>query len=111
LAQAIIPVADREAQNRLASRIDDPILLPDGKKLITLKDAIEHLSKTTPKNDHNHPKVLTAATILTNAAEGRDFLIHARIATSQALNRNEVQVFNPERKDHHWSKRKLARDQ
>jgi hypothetical protein len=39
---------------------DDPIVLPNGKKLLTLKDAIEHLSKAIPKEDHNHPKVLTA---------------------------------------------------
>ena len=46
------------------------------------KDAIEHLSKTIPKKDHNHLKVLTAATILTRAAEGRDFVMHAHIATN-----------------------------
>jgi hypothetical protein len=90
---------------------DDPILLPNGKKLSTLKDAIEHLSKTIPKKDHNHPKVLTAATILTNAAEGRDFIMHAHIATNRALNRNVERVFDPSRKDHHWGKRKLKRDE
>jgi hypothetical protein len=90
-------------------KFDDPIVLPGGKKLLTLKDAIEHLSKTTPKKDHNHPKVLTAATILTNAAEGRDFMMHAHIATNRALNRDVERVFT-DRKDHHWGKRKLARD-
>ena len=90
---------------------EDPILLPDGSEILTLKDAIEHLSKTIPKKDHNHPKVLTAATILTNAAEGRDFMMHARIATLQALNRHAERAFNPERKETHWGKRKLARDE
>jgi hypothetical protein len=33
----------------------------------------------------------------------------ARIATLQAIHRNEVRQFNPDRKDHHW--RKLKRDQ
>ena len=76
-----------------------------------LKDAIEHLSKTIPKKDHNHPKVLTAATILTRAAEGRDFMMHAHIATVQALNRNVERVFDSSRKEHYWRKRKLKRDE
>jgi hypothetical protein len=28
-----------------------------------------------------------------------------------ALNRHVERVFNPDRKDHHWGRRKLARDQ
>jgi hypothetical protein len=92
-------------------KFDDPIVLPDGKKLRTLKDAIEHLSKTIPKKDHDHPKVLTAATILTNAAERRDFMMHAHIATLRALHRDEDRVFDRSRKDHHWGKRKLKRDE
>jgi hypothetical protein len=35
---------------------------------------------------------------------------HARIGVMQALNRNVERVFT-DRKDHHWGKRKLARDQ
>jgi hypothetical protein len=35
----------------------------------------------------------------------------ARAATLQAIRRNDVQVFNPDRKDPHWGKRKLKRDQ
>jgi hypothetical protein len=34
----------------------------------------------------------------------------ARIGVMRALNRSVVREFNPERKDHHWGKRKLARD-
>jgi hypothetical protein len=34
----------------------------------------------------------------------------ARIGIMRALNRQVERVFNPERKDHHWGKRKLARD-
>ena len=89
---------------------DDPIPLPDGGELLTLKDAIEYLAKTVPKKDHNHPAVLTAAIILTNAAEGRDFMLHAQIATLQALNRNAERVYDSDRKDTHWGKRKLKRD-
>ena len=35
----------------------------------------------------------------------------ARIALMKALNRHVERVFNPDRKDAHWGKRKLKRDQ
>ena len=35
----------------------------------------------------------------------------ARIGVMQALNRHVVREFNPDRKEHHWGKRKLKRDQ
>ena len=35
----------------------------------------------------------------------------ARIGLMRALNRHVERVFNPDRKDHHWGKRKLKRDQ
>jgi hypothetical protein len=35
----------------------------------------------------------------------------ARIAMMQALYPAGERVFNPDRKDHHWGKRKLKRDQ
>jgi len=31
----------------------------------------------------------------------------ARIAVVQALQRHDVRQFNPDRKNHHWGKRKL----
>jgi hypothetical protein len=35
----------------------------------------------------------------------------ARIGVMRALNRHVERVFNRSRKDHHWGRRKLARDQ
>jgi hypothetical protein len=35
----------------------------------------------------------------------------ARIGVMRALNRKVVREFNPDRKDHHWGKHKLKRDQ
>jgi hypothetical protein len=35
----------------------------------------------------------------------------ARIGVMRALNRHVERVFNPERKETHWGKRKLKRDQ
>jgi len=34
----------------------------------------------------------------------------ARIGIMRALNRHVERVFSPDRKDHHWERRKLARD-
>jgi hypothetical protein len=41
------------------------------------------------------------------AAEGRDFLMHARIGVMRALHRNIERAFNPDHKETHWGKRKL----
>jgi hypothetical protein len=35
----------------------------------------------------------------------------ARIGVMSALNRGYVREVNPDRKDHHWSRRKLKRDE
>ncbi|APG10206.1 hypothetical protein BKD09_17915 [Bradyrhizobium japonicum] len=59
---------------------DAPIVLPSGTWLITLRDAIPHLSETVPKREHKHPRILLAATELTDAAEGRALIMHVRIA-------------------------------
>jgi hypothetical protein len=45
------------------------------------------------------------------AAEDRSPLMHARIGMLRALNRNVERTFNPDRKDKHWGKRKLKRDE
>jgi hypothetical protein len=48
---------------------------------------------------------------LIGAAEGRDFIMHARIGVMRALNRNVEREFDSSRKETHWGKRKLKRDQ
>ena len=35
----------------------------------------------------------------------------ARIGVTRALNRGHARLFNPDRKDTHWGKRKLKREQ
>ncbi|MBR1031908.1 MULTISPECIES: hypothetical protein [Bradyrhizobium] len=92
-------------------QFDAPIVLADGKQLVTLRDAIRHLVDTVPARERKHPRVLVAATVLTDAAEGRDLVMHARIAMLRALNRNVEQVFLDRKISTHWGKRKLKRDQ
>jgi hypothetical protein len=92
-------------------RFAEPIVLEDGSKLATLRDAIAHLVKLIPKAERNMPEILTASDLLTNAAEHGGPVEFARIATLQAINRHVGRVFDPSRKDKHWGRRKLKRDQ
>jgi hypothetical protein len=92
-------------------RFDEPIVLDDGTTLRTLQQAIQYLAKTVPKAEQKHEKVLNAADHLTRSAEQDYPMYFARAATLQAIHRNKERLFNPDRKDHHWGKRKLKRDQ
>ena len=91
-------------------RFAEPIVLPDGGKLATLREAIAHLGKTVAKGERDLPAVVTAAEMLTLAAEDACPVEFARIATLQAINRNVERVFDSTRKDPHWGRRKLKRD-
>jgi hypothetical protein len=93
-----------------SKRFDEPIVLDDGTKLTTLRDAIHYLAKSVPKAERYHEKVLTASDHLTRSADQGYPVFFARAATLQAIHRNRERVFNPDRKDHHWGKRKLKRD-
>jgi hypothetical protein len=86
---------------------DDPIPLPRGRQLVTLKDAADYIMKL-PKAEHESPQWQAATEALIMAAEGRapDACEDRRAAGAKSAPR----VFNPARKDHHWGRRKLARD-
>jgi len=88
---------------------DDPIPLPRGRQLVTLKDAAGYIMKLS-RAEQNARAWQTATEVLIMAAEGRGPMMHARIGVMRALNRHVERVFNPDRKDSHWGKRKLARD-
>jgi hypothetical protein len=89
---------------------EDPIDLPKGRQLVTLQDAADYVMKL-PKAEQDLEEWQTAVGCLIGAAEGRDFLMHARIGMLRALNGNVERVFNPDRKDAHWGKRQLKRDE
>jgi hypothetical protein len=69
-----------------------------GGKLASLRQAIAHQVKTVPPAERGLPAVLTAAELLTNAAEHGGPIEFARIASLQALNRPAEHVFNPSAK-------------
>ena len=95
------PVADRGWKRRF----DDPIPLPRGRQLVTLKDAAAYIMKLTKAEQHLE-EWQTVTEALMMAAEDRGPLMHARIGVLRALNRNIERVFT-DRKDLHWGKRKL----
>jgi hypothetical protein len=50
-------------------RFDEPIALPDGTELTTLREAVAYLARTVRKAEQAMPEVLAAAEILTHATE------------------------------------------
>ena len=92
-----------------AKPFEDPIDLPRGRQLVTLQDAADYILKL-PKAEQALDEWQTAVACLIGAAEGRDFLMHARIGVLRALNRNVERVFDSSRKEAHWGKRKLKPD-
>jgi hypothetical protein len=88
---------------------EDPILLPGGKKLVTLRDAADYITGL-PKKESDLPEWQTAIEVLLLCSRGGPTMM-ARIGVMKALNRHVVREFNPDRKDPHWGKRKLKRDQ
>jgi hypothetical protein len=91
-------------------RFDDPILLPRGRQLVTLEDAGTYITKL-PKAEHEAPEWQAAMEALILVATHGGPTMFARIGVLQALNRNVVREFNPVRKEPHWGKRRLKRDQ
>ena len=90
-------------------KFEDPIPLPNGDKLITLRDAALHAT-FLPVEEAALPEWQAAMEALMVVADRNGPTMLARIGVMRALNRGHVREFNPDRKDHHWGKRKLKRD-
>ena len=69
-------------------RFDEPIILPEGKKLRTLRDAGEYVA-ALPKKEQNKPHWHTAAHELMMSAEQGGIVMLAEIAMRQALNHGQ----------------------
>jgi hypothetical protein len=90
---------------------EEVIVLADGRKLLTLRDAATYITKL-PKAEQDLEIWQVAIADLIRAAEtGGGWLMLARIGVLRALHRGVVREFNPDRKETHWGKRKLKRDQ
>jgi len=90
-------------------RFDDPIPLPGGRQLVTLQDAGDYITKLS-KAEHETAEWQTAIEALILVVGLGGPTMFARIGMMRALNRHVELVFNPDRKDPHWGRRKLARD-
>jgi hypothetical protein len=88
---------------------EDPIPLPRGRQLVTLEDAAAYIMKL-PRADQDLPEWQAATEAPLMAAENRGPLMHARIGVLRALNRNVERTLT-DRKEMHWGKRKLKRDE
>ena len=88
---------------------EDPIPLPRGRQLVTLEDAGKYITKL-PKAEHEAAEWQAAMEVLILVATSGGPAMFARIGIMRALNRGHVREFNPERKNHHWGRRKLKRE-
>ncbi len=88
-------------------KFDEPIPLPNGRKLVRLKDAGEYITKL-PKAERTAPEWRAAMRALMLVARGGPMML-AHIGIMRALNRH---VPEPPfaGKITHWAKRKLLRD-
>jgi hypothetical protein len=77
---------------------------------VALRDAADYIMKL-PKAEQDLDEWQAAVEALLLVVELSGPTIMARIGMLRALNRNVVRVFNPSRKDTHWGKRKLKRDE
>ena len=84
-------------------------MLPRGRQLVTLEDAGTFITKL-PTAEHEAAEWQAAMEALILVATRGGPTMLARIGVMRALNRHVERVFNPDRKDHHWRKRKLKRD-
>jgi hypothetical protein len=79
----------REAESRMtwSAQFDDPIDLPDGRKLITLRDAATYITEL-PEAERRECQI--AAQSLMDAAEHQDLIKQAYIDVLRAIHRNEA---------------------
>jgi hypothetical protein len=89
-------------------RFFDPIIVPARKP--SLRDAAEYITKL-PHAEHDAEEWQAAMQALLLVAEHDGPTMFARIGVMRALNRHVERVFDPSRKEKHWGRRKLARDQ
>jgi hypothetical protein len=88
---------------------DDPIVSPDGRKVVTLEDAAMYVQKLPPA-EQQLPEWQAAVEAMLAVVEHTGPTMFARIGVLRALNRDVERVVHPSPKETHWGKRKLKRD-
>lgn len=70
-------------------RFDDPVKLPDGRKLKTLDDARNYLMTfAVPRQPDKKQMLANALRTVLGAADGTDLMMHARIAVGRWVHRD-----------------------
>ena len=92
-----------------ARLFDDPVLLPGGRELLTLRDAADYIMKL-PKAEQDLEQWQAAVEALLLVVELNGPTMMVRIGIVRALNRDVERVFDTSRKDTHWGRPKLKRD-
>jgi hypothetical protein len=87
-----------------STEFEDPI-----PGMITLRDAADQILQL-PKATQQLPHWHAALEALIMAAEGHGPLLHARVGMLRAMSHGTQRIFS-DRKETHWGKRKLKRDQ
>jgi hypothetical protein len=98
------------ADNGWQRKFEDPIPLPDGGELLTLLDAGQYI-QDLPKAEQQEDAWQNAAEALLIVVNQNGPTMFARVGMIKALYPQGERVFNVDRKDPHWGKRKLKRDQ
>ena len=75
-----------------------------------MRDAAEYIQELS-EADQQLEEWQNAVAALLLVVEHNGPTMMARIGVMRALNRHVERVFDPTRKDHHWGRRKLKRDQ
>jgi hypothetical protein len=75
-------------------KFDEPIPLPSGRKLVTLRDAADYITGL-PKTESDLPEWQAAIEVLMLVSRSGPTMM-ARIRVMKALNRHVERVFNPE---------------
>jgi hypothetical protein len=88
---------------------DEPIALPDGGRLVVLRDAASYIT-ALPRKEADAPEWQAAIEALMLVVQLDGPTMMARIGVMRALNRHHVREFNPSQKQKHWGRRKLRRD-
>jgi len=88
---------------------DDPIPLPDGRVLVTLRDAATFIT-ALPTKEAALPEWQAAIEALMLVVEHSGPMMFARIGVNAGVKPAHRTRVNPDRRDHHWGRRKLKRE-
>jgi hypothetical protein len=99
IAKTVTPLPSRRRKANVArglwltraggAKFEDPISLPSGRTLVTLRDAADYITKL-PKKESDLPEWQTAIEVLILCSRGGHAMM-ARIGVMKALNRHVVQ--------------------